>query len=403
MAIVDQADLNGDPDANNAQAHDDTDVFVLYTDDQGQNWTGPIRVNDDSTMNSQMLPWLDVDQLTGVVAVGWYDARDDDGTGGAGDTNNIPNDDVQFFATASRDGGMTFLPNVQISDGTSNESGAEPYPAGFANFDYGEYPGIAIRGAIAHAVWADNSDSTGDNPDGPLSKQDIYTAELRINLPPAADAGLPETAECTGVTGASVTLDGTGSSDPNGDPITFFWSAPGIVFDDPTSATPTATFPLGSTDVTLTVTDTSGETGSDDVVITVIDTTAPQMSLSVAKDDLWPPNHQMVDVGLGLTVSDTCDPSPEVSIRVTTDEPTATARGAGGRKHAPDAEIIGDDKVIMRAERSGRGDGRVYVIDITATEAAGNQATSSVAVSVDHDKKRAAIDSGQNFDATEVN
>ena len=43
------------------------------------------------------------------------------------------------------------------------------------------------------------------------------------------------------------------------------------------------------------------------------------------------------------------------------------------------------------------------MIEITATDAAGNSATSSVAVSVNHNKKRAAIDSGQNFDATAIN
>ena len=59
---------------------------------------------------------------------------------------------------------------------------------------------------------------------------------------------------------AAVTLDGSPSSDPDSDPLTFFWSAPGITFDNPTSATPTATFPLGSTTVTLTVTDPGGLT-----------------------------------------------------------------------------------------------------------------------------------------------
>ena len=102
----------------------------------------------------------------------------------------------------------------------------------------------------------------------------------RGNEPPSADAGEEQTVECTSTDGASVTLDGTGSSDPNvEDDITFSWTAPGITFDDATSATPTATFPLGSTTVTLTVDDGNGETDTDTVVITVEDTIAPVITL----------------------------------------------------------------------------------------------------------------------------
>jgi hypothetical protein len=190
MVVVDQGDLDNDPDSTNAADHHDTDVFLLFSDDRGQSWTGPVRVNDDATRNSQFLPWMDVDQTTGIVAVGWYDTRNDDGTGGPGDTNGVPNDDVQFFVSASRDGGVTFLPNVQVSSGTTNENGAEPYPAGFANFDYGEYPGVAIRDGRIHVVWADNSNSTGDNPDGTLSRMDIYYAQVLLAITPTTEVAI---------------------------------------------------------------------------------------------------------------------------------------------------------------------------------------------------------------------
>jgi hypothetical protein len=111
----------------------------------------------------------------------------------------------------------------------------------------------------------------------------------------------------------------------------------------------------------------------------------------------------MVDVGLSYQVSDNCDIDLDVSIVVTSDEPTATAPGAGGSSHAPDAEITVDDRVLLRAERSGKGDGRVYEITVTATDAAGSNSSSSVAISVNHNKKDEAVDSGQNYDATQVN
>ncbi|MFN0196126.1 MAG: pre-peptidase C-terminal domain-containing protein [Planctomycetaceae bacterium] len=181
IALVDQGDLDGNPDVGNAADHDDTDVFLIRSTNGGQSWSGPVRVNDDSTINSQFLPWMDIDQTTGNIAVGWYDARNDDGLGGPGDTDALANTDVQYFVTASLDGGLTFLSNVQVSAGTSNQNGAEPYPAGTGDFDYGDYTGIAFQDNEIHAVWADNSNSTTDNPEGTLETQDVYYATVTLS------------------------------------------------------------------------------------------------------------------------------------------------------------------------------------------------------------------------------
>jgi hypothetical protein len=63
------------------------------------------------------------------------------------------------------------------------------------------------------------------------------------NEAPTADAGGPYSGV---VKGDLVTLDGTGSSDPNGDPLTFEWikiSGPKIILSDSTSESPTFTAP----------------------------------------------------------------------------------------------------------------------------------------------------------------
>jgi len=153
---------------------DNTDIFVRYSDDQGMTWSGPVRVNDDTTKNSQFLPKISLDPTTGNLAVVWYDSRNDLGMGGPGDTDGLPNTDAQFWGAFSTDGGQTFTKNFQISAGTSNSRDAQN------GIDYGDYTGLSFYGGIAHPVWADNSNSTGMNPDGTLHQLDDYTAAVTI-------------------------------------------------------------------------------------------------------------------------------------------------------------------------------------------------------------------------------
>jgi len=153
---------------------DDTDIMLHFSDDNGVTWTPAVRLNDDATKNSQFNPAIAVDQATGFVGVGWYDARNDLGNGGPGDTDGIRNDDAQFWATFSTDGGATFVPNFQVSAGASNavDTGS--------SFDYGDYTHAAFQSNNFYPAWSDNSNSTGDNPDGTLHQLDLYTAKITV-------------------------------------------------------------------------------------------------------------------------------------------------------------------------------------------------------------------------------
>jgi hypothetical protein len=153
---------------------DDTDIMFQYSDDNGTTWTPAVKLNDDATTNSQVNPSIAVDQTTGNVALSWYDARNDLGRGGAGDTNGIPNDDIQIWATYSTNGGASFVPNFQVSAGTSNAVAAQ------TGFDYGDYTHAAFQSGAFWPAWSDNSNSTGDNPDGTLFRLDLYTAKVVI-------------------------------------------------------------------------------------------------------------------------------------------------------------------------------------------------------------------------------
>src|SRR5262249_30151118 len=97
--------------------NNDTDIMMRTSTDDGATWSAPVRVNDDMTTRSQFLPYVALDPTTGTVAVGFHDCRNDDGVNG---TNNIPNDDAEYYGTFSTDGGVTWAPNMRLSGGFSN-------------------------------------------------------------------------------------------------------------------------------------------------------------------------------------------------------------------------------------------------------------------------------------------
>ncbi|HEX3019971.1 MAG TPA: Ig-like domain-containing protein [Chitinispirillaceae bacterium] len=93
------------------------------------------------------------------------------------------------------------------------------------------------------------------------------------DLLPIAEAGSDQSIKANTSCQASVTLDGTGSNDPDGGAIVkYTWSGPGGPW---TGATPVVTLPLGRNKITLTVVDNEGSSATDTVIVTVIDSLAP--------------------------------------------------------------------------------------------------------------------------------
>lgn len=159
-----------------APENNDTEIFVRTSNDDGATWSARTRVNDDATTRSQFNPYISMDEKTGGVGVTFHDARNDTGVPGPGGTNGTPNDDAQYFATYSTNGGATWAANLQLSCGFSNAADAGN------GIDYGDYVGTDTYCGVVFGAWADNSNCTGDNPNGTLNQFDLY-ARARAFLP----------------------------------------------------------------------------------------------------------------------------------------------------------------------------------------------------------------------------
>lgn len=101
------------------------------------------------------------------------------------------------------------------------------------------------------------------------------------DLSPTADAGPDQSVEG----GSLVLLDGSGSSDPEGDTLTFSWSqtaGSAVTLSDASSATPSFTAPNSdeTLEFELTVADSAGQTATDSMSVSVSKTTQPQLYIA---------------------------------------------------------------------------------------------------------------------------
>jgi hypothetical protein len=270
----------------------------------------------------------------------------------------------------------------------SGTSAASPHGAGIAALLRGALP------ALTAAQVRDDLKSTAidllapgfDNTTGWGRLDALNAVGLYLNNPPVADAGNDTTVECAGAL-TNVKLDGSRSSDADGDALTFTWSAPGITFDDAHSVTPTGGFPLGATSVLLVVYDGT-VADSDTVVVTIADTTPPVVTVVLDPDQLWPPNHRLAEITATVTAVDVCDPTLSITLKsITSDEPDD---GLGDGDTADDiqgAAFGADDRsFLLRSERGGGGDGRTYTVCYEAVDGSGNVGEGCATVEVTHDQ-----------------
>jgi hypothetical protein len=152
-----------------------TDVFLAASDDQGATWSAPQPVGDrlDFAVD-RFNQWLAVDPVTGDLVVSFYDTRNDT-------TGQRYGTDV--YLARSKNGGVSFAPDIRVSTETSNEHDCDGvFPCTAINYgnQQGDYEGVASYGGVAHPIWTDSRlntvPATGCRTN--LTMEEVFTAAV---------------------------------------------------------------------------------------------------------------------------------------------------------------------------------------------------------------------------------
>jgi len=201
------------------------------------------------------------------------------------------------------------------------------------------------------------------------------------------DAGDDVVLECASENGTEYTLNGTA---PTGDDIGNEWTTePKIDLENDDTLTPTGTFPPGVTTATLTSTEEGSDPESDSATVTVEDTASPVVRVKPEPFYLWPPNHSMQNVEVRVRVRDRCAGEGDYDVELIGARSNEPDNGQGDGNTDNDiqgANTGSDDRdVMLRAERAGGGNGRVYTLTYLVTDRSGNETEAEAKVYVPHD------------------
>ncbi|HTX88145.1 MAG TPA: T9SS type A sorting domain-containing protein [Bacteroidales bacterium] len=119
----------------------DIDVYMIRSTDQGDSWSAPVRVNQDTPGlgKEHFFPWITCDPATGYLCVVYYDDRDVDST------------QCETWVSYSYDQGNTWS-DARVSDVAFTPSGIP----GLSIYYFGDYLGISSSNRKIYPVWTDN-------------------------------------------------------------------------------------------------------------------------------------------------------------------------------------------------------------------------------------------------------
>jgi hypothetical protein len=147
-------------------------------------------------------------------------------------------------------------------------------------------------------------------------------------------------------------------------------------------------FTPGATHVVHTATRQDGTTTTATQQVFVTGPPPVITGASASPNVLWAPNHRLVEIAVAYQASNACGGGGiTTSLAVSSNEPVL-GPGGGSGDTSPDWVVVNNRLVQVRNERAGTGTGRIYTIEITASDEYGQTATELVFVSVPHDQRR---------------
>lgn len=117
--------------ADQRNGENDTDIWFSRSNNFGDNWASPVRINNDPAGKHQFFPWLTIDQKNGHLYAIYYDRREHEGN------------ETDVYLAYSTNAGQSFT-NVKIS-----ESSFVPDASVF----FGDYTNIAAHDGVIAPVW----------------------------------------------------------------------------------------------------------------------------------------------------------------------------------------------------------------------------------------------------------
>jgi hypothetical protein len=283
---------------------------------------------------------------------------------------------------------------VQVS-GSATTNGFKGTPVSVTMPDGGQIniDGLHIVTNLQYTIsgiQVDEGDSIFVSPAGIQQTAGVVTGGAKIvievpeNNPPVASAGADSTYSCSAA-GMYVALDGSGTTDVDGDALTYTWREGATVLATGLAAVaekPVVLLSVGVHNITLTVDDGKGGVATDDVVITIGDVLAPAVTITSHTDGQWVSKKNNHIEGTIVEAVDV------LSVKV-------NGHGGGASGNAPDFTFRGPTGALQP-------DGP-HAVTVVAKDLAGNEGTASITLNLDTEGPVVTIDTPANDDVLTSN